>query len=144
MWKCLDSSPWSKTMSSYIRTPEYDNSGITICQLYQDVQAFLVALDMFEGLRGVPWLQRECPIYSNLSLVSANLRCSLSLSLSFFLVAFAVHWNESAMDLHVFPILNPLPPPSPSYPSGSSQCTSPAHLSHASNLDWWSVSHLII
>ena len=28
--------------------------------------------------------------------------------------------------------------------SGSSQRTSPEHLSHASNLDWWSVSHLII
>ena len=38
----------------------------------------------------------------------------------------------------------PLPPPSPSHPSGSSQCTSPEHLSHASNLDWWSVSHMII
>ena len=33
---------------------------------------------------------------------------------------------------------------SPSHPSGSSQCTSPEHLSHASNLDWWSVSPLII
>ena len=29
-----------------------------------------------------------------------------------------------------------LPLPSPSHPSGSSQCTSPEHLSHASNLDW--------
>ena len=27
----------------------------------------------------------------------------------------------------MFPILNPLPPPSPSHPSGSSQCTSPEH-----------------
>ena len=37
-------------------------------------------------------------------------------------------------------------PPShlPSHPSGSSQCTSPEHLSHASNLGWRSVSHLII
>ena len=48
------------------------------------------------------------------------------------------------MGLHVFPILNPCPPPSPSHPSGSSQCTSPEHLSHASNLDWRSVSHMII
>ena len=39
---------------------------------------------------------------------------------------------------------SPLQPPSPSHPSGSSQCTSPEHLSHASNLDWRSVSHLII
>ena len=52
-------------------------------------------------------------------------------------MVFAIHWHESATDLHVFPILNPpltsLPIP---HPSGSSQCTSPEHLSHASNLDW--------
>ena len=38
----------------------------------------------------------------------------------------------------------PLPPLSPSHPSGSSQCTSPEHLSHASNLGWWSVPPLIV
>ena len=38
----------------------------------------------------------------------------------------------------------PLPPPSPSHPSGSSQCTNPEHPSHASNLGWWSVSPLIV
>ena len=48
------------------------------------------------------------------------------------------------MDLHVFPIQSPLPPPSPSHSSGSSQCTRPEHLSHASNLDWRSVSLLIV
>ena len=42
-------------------------------------------------------------------------------------MVFAIHWHESAMDLHVFPILIPPPPPSPSHPSGSSQCTSPEH-----------------
>ena len=31
------------------------------------------------------------------------------------------------MGIHVFPILNPLPHPSPYYPTGSSQCTSPKH-----------------
>ena len=31
------------------------------------------------------------------------------------------------MGVHVFPILNPLPPPSSSHPSGSSQCTAPEH-----------------
>ena len=31
------------------------------------------------------------------------------------------------MGVHVFPILNTAPPPSPSHPSGSSQCTSPEH-----------------
>ena len=40
-------------------------------------------------------------------------------------IGFAIHWLESAMGVHVFLILNPLPPPSPSHPSGSSQCTSP-------------------
>ena len=42
------------------------------------------------------------------------------------------------------PSQSPLPPPSPSHPSGSSQCSSPEHLSHASNLGWRSVSHLIV
>ena len=42
------------------------------------------------------------------------------------------------------PSWTPLPPHSPSHSSGLSRCTSPEHLSHASNLDWWSVSHMII
>ena len=42
------------------------------------------------------------------------------------------------------PSRSPLPPPSPPDPSGSSQCTSPEHLSHASNLGWWSVSSSIV
>ena len=59
-------------------------------------------------------------------------------------MAFAIHWYESAMNIHVYPI--PIPPssPSPFHPSGSSQCTSPEQLSHASNLGWWSVSPLIV
>ena len=52
-------------------------------------------------------------------------------------------WNQPWIYM-CSPSQSPLPPPSLSHPSRSSQCTSPEHLSHASNLGWWSVSPLIV
>ena len=50
-------------------------------------------------------------------------------------------WTYIYMDIHIYsPSRSLLPPPSPPNPSGSSQCTRSEHLSHASNLGWWSVS----
>ena len=73
---------------------------------------------------------------------------SVPITLLFFLLlfcsGFAIHCHESAMGVHVFPLLNPLYLPSPSHPSRSSQCTSLEHLPHASNLDWQSISQMVI
>ena len=60
-------------------------------------------------------------------------------------VAFAIHWQESTTGVHVFPILS-LPshlPPSP-IPLEHPSAPALSALSHASNLDWWSVSHMIV
>ena len=42
------------------------------------------------------------------------------------------------------PCWSPLPPPPPSHPSGSSNAPALSTLSHASNLDPWFTSHIII
>ena len=57
------------------------------------------------------------------------------------MVVFAIHSHESAMSVHVFPILTLPPHPIPQgHPSAPALSTLP----HASNLDWRSISHMII
>ena len=50
-----------------------------------------------------------------------------------FWIGFAIHWHESATCVHVFPI-----------PLGHFRETALSTLSHASNLDWRFVSHMMI
>ena len=60
-------------------------------------------------------------------------------------VGFATHWHESATSVHVFPILSPrshLPPHL--IPQGHPSAPARSTLSHALNLDWQFVSHMII
>ena len=49
----------------------------------------------------------------------------ITLLITLIVVGFAIHWHESARIYMCSP--SPLSPPSPSHPSGSSQCTSPEH-----------------
>ena len=60
-------------------------------------------------------------------------------------IGFAIHWHESTMGVHVFPILNP-PSHLPPYtiPLGHPSAPAPSILYLASNLDWQFVSYMIL
>ena len=59
-------------------------------------------------------------------------------------IGFAIHQHESAMGVHVFLILNPLPPPPHTIPLGHRGAPALSILYHASNLDWRFISHMIL
>ena len=60
------------------------------------------------------------------------------------MVVFAIHWHESATGVHVSPIPNPLPPPSHPIPLGCPSAPALSALFHALNLDWSSISRMVI
>ena len=57
---------------------------------------------------------------------------------------FDIHWHESAMGVHVFPILNPPPISHHPIPLGHPSAPALSTLYHALNLDWQFISHMII
>ena len=57
-------------------------------------------------------------------------------------IGFAIHQHESATGVHVFPILNPLPPPSHTIPLSHPSAPAPSFLYPASKLDWRFVSYM--
>ena len=61
------------------------------------------------------------------------------------MVVFAIQSHESGMGVDVFPIMNPpsLLPPHP-IPLGHPNAPALSTLSHTSNLDWLSISHMVI
>ena len=50
-------------------------------------------------------------------------------------IGFAIHQHESATGIHVFPILNPTPPPR-TIPLGRPSAPAPSIQYHALNLEW--------
>ena len=87
-----------------------------------------------------------------LALLGAGYFCNLFIFSVLFIyftlqycIGFAIHWHESAMGVHVFPILNPPSHLSPHpIPLGHPSAQALSTLYHASNLDWPFVSHVII
>ena len=59
-------------------------------------------------------------------------------------ISFAIHQHESAMGVHVFPILNPPPTSLPTIPLCHPSASAPSILYHASNLDWQFISYMIL
>ena len=57
---------------------------------------------------------------------------------------FAIHQHESAMGVHVFPILNPLHLPPRTISLGHPSAPAPSILYPASNLDWRFISYMIL
>ena len=84
-------------------------------------------------------------IYFNWRLITLQYCIVKALQYCIVLYGFAIHWHESATGILVFPTLSPSPllPPHP-IPLGHPRAPAPSTTYHASNLDWWFISHMII
>ena len=59
-------------------------------------------------------------------------------------MGFAIHSHESAMGVHVSPILAPFPPPPHPIPQACPRAPTLSALSRASDLDWQSILLMVI
>ena len=59
-------------------------------------------------------------------------------------IGFAIHQHEPATGIQMFPILNPPPSSLPTIPLGHPSAPAPSIQYHASNLDWWFISYMIL
>ena len=60
-------------------------------------------------------------------------------------IGFAIHQHESTTGIHMFPIRNhPFHLPPRTIPLGRPSAPAPSIQYHASNLDWWFVSYMIL
>ena len=82
---------------------------------------------------GRNWLFKNLFIYFNWRVITLYIVLDLS-----------IPWHESAVGVHVFSILNPLPTPSHPIPQGHPSAPALSTLSRVLNLDWQSITHMII
>ena len=68
----------------------------------------------------------------------------ITLLITLIVVVFAIHWHEWARIYMCSPSWTPSHLPPHPIPQGHPSAPALSTLSHASNLEWWSVSHLII
>ena len=93
----------------------------------------------------IPWMEEPGGLQSMGSQrVGHDWATTLTQLLYRTVVVFAIHAHESATGVHVSPSWTPLPPPSPSHPSGSSQCTGPEHPVSCIEPGLQSILHMVI